>query len=198
MASPIDQLVHHLSQLPGIGEKTAVRLAFYILRQKPNYAQGMAQSLTQLHQEVRFCESCQNLTQVSPCALCQDLKRETHLIMAVETPQDLMAIERSKTYRGKYHVLHGAISPLEGVGPEDLKVKELVTRLGQEEIHEVILGTNPNVEGEATSLYLTKLLKPLGVKLTRLASGMPVGAGIEYLDPMTLQKALEGRIAVGA
>lgn len=197
MASPIDQVVHYLSQLPGIGEKTAIRLAFFVLRQKPEYAQGLAQALEQLHQEVRFCQSCQNLTQSTPCKLCQDPRRETHLLMVVETPQDLMAIERSQTYRGKYHVLHGAISPLEGVGPEDLKMKELVGRLSQEEISEIILGTNPNVEGEATSLYLTKLLQPLGVKITRLASGMPVGGGIEYLDALTLQRALEGRIPVG-
>lgn len=193
MATPIDKLVHSLSRLPGIGEKTATRLAFFILKQKDTYAKELAQALLELHQRVQFCEKCQNLTQENPCQICTDSKRDPHTLLVVETPQDMMAIEKSHTFRGRYHILHGVISPLEGMGPDDLKISELISRLEQDGIQEVILGTNPNVEGEATSLYLLKLLKPLGIKVTRLASGMPVGSGIEYLDPLTLQKALEGR-----
>ena len=193
MATPIDKLVHSLSQLPGIGEKTATRLAFFILKQKGSYAKELAQALLELQEKVQFCAKCQTLTQENPCQICTDLKRDQQTLLVVETPQDMMAIEKSHTFRGCYHILHGAISPLEGVGPEDLKISELLSRLEPDGIEEVILGSNSNVEGEATSLYLSKLLKPLGVKVTRLASGMPVGSGIEYLDPLTLQKALEGR-----
>jgi recombination protein RecR len=192
-ASPIEKLVHALSQLPGIGEKTATRLAFFILKRPSDYAQDLAQALLDLHAQVGFCEFCQTLTQVNPCELCTDPKRDVHTLLVVESPQDLMAIEQSNSFHGRYHVLHGVISPLEGVGPEDLKVKELMARMAPEEIQEVILGMNPNVEGEATALYLSKLLNPLGIRVTRLASGMPVGSGIEYLDSMTLQRALEGR-----
>ncbi|MDX1386791.1 MAG: recombination mediator RecR, partial [bacterium] len=170
-ASPIEKLVHALSQLPGIGEKTATRLAFFILKRQSDYAQDLAQALLDLHAQVGFCELCQTLTQVNPCELCTNTKRDVHTLLVVETPQDLMAIEQSNTFRGRYHVLHGVISPLEGVGPEDLKVQELVARIAPEEIQEVILGMNPNVEGEATALYLSKLLNPLGIKVTRLASG---------------------------
>ncbi len=193
MASPIDRLVHYLSQLPGIGEKTASRLTFFILRQKPSFAQDLGAALTELHGKVQFCRRCQNLTEQNPCPHCSDPKREAKTILVVETPQDLLAIERSQSYRGRYHVLHGAISPLEGVSPQDLKIQELLARLVPEETDEVILATNPNVEGEATALYLSKLLVPLGLRVSRIASGVPVGSGIEYLDPLTLKKALQGR-----
>jgi recombination protein RecR len=193
MTSPIDKLVHSLSRLPGIGEKTATRLAFFILQQKEEYARELAQALEDLHQKVGFCSQCQNLTQEDPCRICADPARDGSLLLVVETPQDLIAVEKSHSYRGKYHVLHGVISPLDGVTPEDLKIAELLERVKAGGIREVILGTNPDVEGEATALYLAKLLGPLGLKITRLASGMPVGSGIEYLDPLTLQKALEGR-----
>lgn len=192
-ASPIEKLVHALSQLPGIGEKTATRLAFFILKRPSDYAEDLARALLDLHAQVGFCEFCQTLTQVNPCELCTDPKRDVHTLLVVESPQDLMAIEQSNSFHGRYHVLHGVISPLEGVGPEDLKVKELMARIAPEKVQEVILGMNPNVEGEATALYLSKLLNPLGIQVTRLASGMPVGSGIEYLDSMTLQRALEGR-----
>lgn len=193
MSSPIDRLVHYLSQLPGIGEKTATRLGFFILKQKPGYARELASALSELHELVQFCEVCQNLTAASPCKICADTKREATVVLVVETPQDMLALEKSNTYRGGYHILHGCLSPLEGVGPEDLKIHELIQRIEREGTGEIILGTNPNVEGEATALYLSKLLKPLVVRVTRLATGMPVGSGIEYLDPLTLQKALDGR-----
>jgi recombination protein RecR len=193
MTTPIDRLVHSLSRLPGIGEKTATRLAFFILKQNSDYAKELAAALAELHATARFCGRCQNLTQRDPCKICDDSRRDAGVVLVVETPQDMMAVERSHFFRGSYHILHGAISPLEGVSPQDLKITELLARIEPEGVREVILGTNPNVEGEATSLYLSKLLVPLGVKVTRLASGMPVGSGIEYLDPLTLQKALEGR-----
>jgi recombination protein RecR len=193
LASPIDKLIHALSRLPGIGEKTATRLAFFILQQNPDYAQELAQALGELHQKVGFCSQCQNITQEDPCSICANPARDNSLLLVVESPQDLLAVEKSQSYRGKYHVLHGVISPLDGVTPEDLKITELLERVKGGGIREVILGTNPDVEGEATALYLAKLLRPLGLKVTRLASGMPVGSGIEYLDPLTLQKALEGR-----
>jgi len=193
LASPIDRLVHYLSQLPGIGEKTATRLTFFILRQKPGYAKELSAALADLHDKVSLCKRCQNLTEQNPCRLCADPKRDAKTVLVVETPQDLLAIERSQSYRGQYHILHGAISPLEGVGPDDLKIAELLARLSGEGLAEVILATNPNVEGEATALYLMKILAPLGVKVTRIASGVPVGGGIEYLDPLTLKRAIEGR-----
>ena len=169
MATPIERLVHALSQLPGVGEKTATRLAFFILKQKPNYARELAAALGDLHEKIRLCEFCQNLTQETPCRLCQDPKRVSELLLVVETPQDMLAIERTQTFRGAYHILHGAISPLEGVSPEDLKISELLRRIQNQSVQEVILGTNPNVEGEATSLY------PFQFAQTPRASRHPFG-----------------------
>ncbi|MCB1214624.1 MAG: recombination protein RecR [Deltaproteobacteria bacterium] len=193
MASPLDQVIHCLSQLPGIGEKTASRLAFYILKKDPGFAKTFSHALSSLHGSLKFCELCQDLSATSPCELCRNPRRDRRLLLVVQSPQDMRAIEKSGSYFGLYHILHGVLSPLEGVGPEDLKLNELLKRLEQSEIQEIILGTNPNVEGEATALYLSKLLTPLSFKVSRLASGMPVGSGIEYLDPLTLRKALEDR-----
>lgn len=193
MSSPIEKLVHYLSQLPGIGEKSATRLTFFILRQRPEFASEMAAALAALHPTVQLCQRCQNLTQENPCRLCSDPKRDARTVLVVETPQDLMALERSQGYRGAYHILHGSLSPLDGVGPDDLKIQELLARLAPEGIEEVILATSSNVEGEATALYLCKLLLPLSLRVTRIASGVPVGSGIEYVDPLTLKRALEGR-----
>ncbi len=192
-AHPIDRLVHELAKLPGIGEKTATRLAFFVLRQPSEYAQDLARALIDVKEKVRLCSSCLNLTEHDPCALCRDVARDDGIICVVEDPTDMMAVEKAHAFKGRYHILHGALSPLAGVGPDDLKIAELLSRLEDNSIREVILATNPNVEGEATALYLTKLIKPTGLKLTRLASGIPVGGDLEYIDASTLTRAFEER-----
>jgi len=192
-ANPFERLVHALGRLPGIGERSALRLAFFILKNKPEFADDFARALQELHAKMRFCSVCQNMTEVDPCPLCQDPKRDSKMVLVIETPQDLLAIERLHEFKGLYHVLHGALSPINGVTPEDLKIKELLFRVQQQALEEVILATNANVEGEATGLYLYKILKPFDLRITRLPSGVPVGAGIEYLDPLTLQRALQTR-----
>lgn len=191
--NPLDRLVHELAKLPGIGERTATRLAFYILRQSKEYALGLAQALVDVKEKVRLCSECMNLTESDPCATCCDPRRDSDVICVVEDPSDVMAVERSHAFRGRYHILHGAISPLDGVGPDDIKVAELIRRLEHGGISEVIVATNANVEGEATALYLTKLIKPIKVRLTRLASGIPVGGDLEYIDASTLSRAFEER-----
>ena len=193
MFSPLDRLIQELSKLPGIGEKTATRLAFYILKAPKSYAEGLSQSIQGVIQQIQFCNFCQNFTELNPCRLCSDQTRDSKTLLVIEGPQEMRAIEQGKTYKGLYHILHGALSPLDRVGPEDLKIKELLSRLYEKSIEEVILATNPNVEGEATSLYLAKLIKPLHLKVTRIATGIPIGSDLEYIDSMTLQKAIEGR-----
>jgi len=193
MSSPLDHLIQELSKLPGIGEKTATRLAFYILRSPKAYAETLSQTLKEVVNEIRFCSVCQNFTQTDPCRICADPARDRRVILVVEGPQEMRSIEQGKNYRGLYHILHGALSPLDRIGPEDLKIKELLDRIGSNSVTEVILATNTNVEGEATALYLIKLIKPLGVRVTRIASGIPVGGDLEYIDSLTLQKAIEGR-----
>jgi len=192
-AKPIDHLIEALSKFPGIGKKTASRLAFHILRSSLTDAQRLAQAILDVKEKIHLCSLCFNLTDEDPCWVCQDDHRNKEVLCVVEGPNDLIAIENTVEFKGRYHVLHGTLSPLDGIGPEEIKVKELMARLKREGIAEVILATNPTVEGGATALYLTELIKPLGVKVTRIAYGIPMGGEIEYVDAMTLSKALEGR-----
>jgi recombination protein RecR len=189
---PIARLTALLAKLPGVGEKTAQRLAFHVLKSPPEYASDLAEALIALRQDVRLCSNCCNLTAQDPCAICRDAHRDPRLICVVETVPDLLAIERTREFRGLYHVLHGALSPLDGVGPDQLKLKELLGRLDRG-IEEVIVATDPTVEGEATALYITRLVKPLGVRVTRIAQGVPMGGDLEYADQVTLIRALQGR-----
>lgn len=191
--TPIDRLVHELAKLPGIGEKTATRLAFFVLRQPREYSTSLSRAIIDVKEKVRLCSQCLNLTEHDPCSLCRDTTRDDTSICVVEDPTDMMAIEKTHVFRGRYHILHGALSPLSNVGPDDIKIAELLKRLENGATEEVILATNPNVEGEATALYLTKLIKPTGIKMTRLASGIPVGGDLEYIDASTLTRAFEER-----
>jgi recombination protein RecR len=193
VADPIARLVKELAKLPGIGEKTAQRLAFHILEQGSEYADALAAAMSRMVREVRCCSVCQTLTDRDPCALCADPKRDSRIICVVEGVPDLVAVERTHEFRGRYHVLHGALSPLDGIGPSDLRIRELLVRLEREPAEEVVVATNPNVEGEATALYLSKLLKPLGIKMTRIAQGVPMGGDLEFADQVTLARALAGR-----
>lgn len=185
------RMVSELKKLPGIGERTALRLSFHIL-QSPGMAKALAESLDALHERVRFCSICFGITEDDPCCLCSGVRDDT-VLCVVEEPQDLLAVERSGAFRGRYHVLHGVLSPLTGVMPEDLKIAELLRRLHDSPIREVLLATNFSVEGETTALYLAGLIKPLGIRVTRLAHGMPIGGDLEYVDAATVQKAFEGR-----
>jgi len=192
-AKPIDHLIEALTKLPGIGRKTASRLAFHLLRGSSSEAQELARAILEVKEKIHLCSICFNLTDDEPCQVCRDERRNKEILCVVEGPNDLSAFENTGEYQGRYHVLHGTIAPLEGVGPEDIRIKELLERLRGGGVTEVILATNPTVEGGATALYLTDLIKPLGVKVTRIAYGIPVGGEIEYADGMTLLKALEGR-----
>lgn len=191
--TPIDRLIHELAKLPGIGERTATRLAFFILREPSEYAHALSGALLDTKERMRLCSECQNLTESDLCATCGDNRREKEIICVVEDPSDMLAVERTHSYRGRYHILHGALSPLDGIGPDDIKIAELLKRVEKGSVREVIVATNANVEGEATALYLSKLIKPTGIKLTRLASGIPVGGDIEYIDASTLSRAFEDR-----
>ena len=193
VASPIARLIQQLAKLPGVGEKTAARLAFHILRAAPEDAAALAAAIGEVRQKIRFCSTCCDLTESDPCAICRDARRDGTLVCVVAQPQDLMAIERAGGYRGRYHVLHGLLSPLDGVGPDDLRVAELVRRCGDGSVQEAILATSPSVEGEATAVYLAKLLRPLGVRTTRIATGVPIGGELEYADQATLARAIDGR-----
>jgi recombination protein RecR len=195
-AKPITRVVDELSRLPGIGPKTAQRLAYHLLRAPSEQAEALAESIMELKQRVVLCSECFNIAETSPCNICRNLERDASRICVVEEPLDVVAIERTGQYHGKYHVLHGALSPIEGIGPEELKVRELLQRLGGETVEEVILATNPNLEGDATAMYLTRLIGPLGVTVTRLARGLPVGGDLEYADEVTLGNALAGRSRV--
>ena len=189
VADPIARLVKEFARLPGIGEKTAQRLAFHVLKAGPGYAGELAAAIAGVVRDVRLCAQCQTLTDVDPCPICADPERDARLLCVVEGVPDLIAIERTHEYRGRYHVLHGALSPLDGIGPGELKIRELLVRLEGAPVDEVVVATNPDVEGEATALYLQKLLKPLGVRVTRIAQGVPMGGDLEYADQVTLARA---------
>lgn len=190
---PLTRLVEQFERLPGIGRKSAQRLAFYVLGLPKEQAEGFANSILDAHRLIKKCSVCQNLTDSEVCQVCTDQKRDRTIICVVEDARDVVAFERTKEYHGLYHVLHGLISPMEGLGPERLYIKELLSRLGSGEVKEVVMATNPTVEGEATAMYIARLLKPLGVKVSRLAYGIPVGGDLEYADEVTLYRALEGR-----
>ena len=189
----ISRLVNQLSKLPGIGRKTAQRLAYHIISQPEEQVRELAVAIFNGKKQVHFCPVCGNFTDVDPCGICSDSNRRRDVICVVKDPRDVNAMERMRDYNGLYHVLHGVISPMDGVGPDDIRIKELVSRLATEEVTEVILATNPDIEGEATATYIARLLKPLGVRVTRIAHGVPVGSDLEYADEVTLSKALEGR-----
>ena len=192
--APLDKLVEQFEKMPGIGYKTAQRLAYYVLNLSKTEADTFSKAITDAHEKIHYCRVCCNLTDRELCPVCQSEKRDRTTICVVETPRDAMAMENTNEYKGLYHVLHGAISPLNNVGPDDLTVKELIARFsGDNEISEIIIATNPTVEGDATAMYLSRLLKPMGVKITRLAYGIPVGGDLEYADQVTLARALEGR-----
>ncbi|MBI4639655.1 MAG: recombination protein RecR [Candidatus Tectomicrobia bacterium] len=186
-------LIDELTRLPGIGEKTAQRLAFFLLKWSQKEAMNLAQAIINVKERVRFCSICSSITEEDPCEICADQGRHRDTICVVEEPSDVFAIEKTGEYKGLYHVLMGSLSPLDGIGPEDLKIGELLTRLKEGGVHEVIVATNPNLEGEATAIYLSKLIKPMGVKVTRIAHGLPVGGNLEYADEVTLMKSMEGR-----
>ena len=192
-ALPISNLIDQLSKLPGIGKKTAQRLAFFILEMETLEAEKISEAILEAKDKIQLCSICQNLTDIDPCAICQDSNRDKSVICVVEGAKDIIAMEKSREYKGQYHVLHGVISPMDRIGPDEIKVKELLNRLEDDRVEEVILATNPTVEGEATSLYISRLVKPLGVKVTRIAHGIPVGGDLEYFDEVTLSKAMENR-----
>ncbi|KPU45787.1 recombination protein RecR [Oxobacter pfennigii] len=190
---PVARLVEEFSKLPGIGSKTAQRLAFFVLNMPEDGVKNLAHAIVEAKLKIKYCTICGNLTDVDPCFICRNTSRDESLICVVEEPRDVIAMEKTREFKGVYHVLHGAISPMEGIGPEDIRIKELIQRIGKGNVKEVIVATNPNVEGEATAMYLSKLIKPFGVKVTRIAHGIPVGGDLEYADEVTLTKALEGR-----
>lgn len=192
-AEPVARLIDELGKLPGIGPKTAQRLAFHLLNNDIGEARDLARAIIEAKEKIRYCSVCSNLTDIDPCQTCRDDTRNRSVICVVEEPRDVVAIERTREYRGLYHVLQGAISPMEGIGPDKLKIKELLARLQDNQVKEIIAATNPNIEGEATAMYLARLIKPLGIKVTRIAHGLPVGGDLEYADEVTLSKAFEGR-----
>jgi recombination protein RecR len=192
-AGPVQDLINELGRLPGVGPKSAQRIAFHLLKVPKEDALRLARAVTEVKERVAMCARCFNVSEGTECGICADPQRETGVLCVVEEPRDIVAVEKTHEFRGRYHVLQGAISPIEGIGPDQLKVRELLARMDPERISEVILCTNPNIEGEATAMYLARLLSPLGVRVTRIASGLPVGGDLEYADELTLGRALEGR-----
>ena len=195
---PVQALIDELGRLPGVGPKSAQRIAFHLLRVDVADARRLAAAIVDAKERVTWCRQCFNISEGELCAYCRDDRRDSRILCVVEEPRDIVAIERTGEFKGRYHVLQGAISPIEGIGPEQLRIKELLARIGDDGVEEVILATNPNIEGEATAMYLARLLKPLGVRVTRIASGLPVGGDLEYADEVTLGRAFEGRRDVDA
>lgn len=192
-ADPIQRLTFQLSRLPGIGEKTAARLAYHVLKAPEAYVRELAQALVDVKTKIHPCSICCNFTDQDPCSICRDTRREDATLCVIEQPSDVRAIERSREYRGRYHILHGSLSPLDGVGPDQLRIQEMLRRLSDGRVEEVIMATDPDVEGEATALYLARLIRPLGIKVTRIAHGIPVGSELEYVDHVTIQRAFDNR-----
>jgi len=192
-ALPIAKLIEEFAKLPGIGKRTAERLAFHVLKQTKEQVMSFSNALIDAKEKITFCPICQSLTDKTPCGICCDVKRDHGLICVVENPKDILAMEKTKEFSGVYHVLHGVISPMDGIGPNDIKIKELLMRIEEDGVREIIMATNPTIEGEATAMYISKLFKPLGVKVTRIAHGLPVGGELEYADEITITRALEGR-----
>jgi len=192
-SAPITKLIEALSKLPGVGSKTAQRLTFHLLNMPEKEVEDLAKAIVYAKRSVKYCTVCCNITDSEKCEICSNPNRDHSIICVIEDPKDVAALERTREFKGLYHVLHGAISPMEGVGPDDIKIRELLSRLKDEEIKEIIIATNPNIEGEATAMYISRLIKPLDIKVTRIAHGVPVGGDIEYADEVTLMKALEGR-----
>jgi recombination protein RecR len=192
-AAPVAKLIEELSKLPGVGQKTAQRLAFHILDAPSQQAENLARSIVFARRNIKHCSVCCNMTDTDPCRICGSERRDKSVICVMESPRDVVAMEKTREYKGLYHVLHGAISPMEDIGPEDIRIKELLLRLQDDTVKEVILATNPTIEGEATAMYISRLIKPLGIKTTRIAHGIPVGGDLEYADEVTLVKAMEGR-----
>jgi recombination protein RecR len=190
---PLDALIEQFKKLPGIGAKSAQRLAFHVLKAPREDAERLSEAIREVKERVTYCSTCHNITDVDPCAFCSDASRDRRLVCVVEEPQNVHAIEKTRGFRGMYHVLMGVLSPLQGVGPDDLKIQDLLVRIGGETVDEVILATSPTVEGEATAIYLARLLKPLGVRVTRIAMGIPVGSDLEYADELTMGRAMDGR-----
>jgi recombination protein RecR len=192
-SGPISRLIEEFSKLPGVGRKTAQRLAFHVINMNTNDVEALSKAIVDAKREIKYCSNCYNITDKDPCSLCSNKSRDEDTICVVEDPRDVASMERVKEFKGQYHVLHGVISPMDGVGPDMIKVRELIQRLGNQEVKEIIIATNPTIEGEATAMYISRLIKPMGVKVTRIAHGLPVGGDIEYADEVTIAKALENR-----
>lgn len=190
---PITRLIEEFSKLPGIGRKSAQRLAFHVINMNTNDVEALSKAIVDAKREIKYCSICCNITDTDPCSMCSNKNRDSSVICVVEDPRDVAAMERTREFKGKYHVLNGVISPMDGIGPDMIKIKELIIRLGSEDVKELIMATNPTIEGEATAMYIARLVKPMGIKVTRIAHGLPVGGDLEYADEVTISKALEGR-----
>ena len=190
---PISRLIEEFSKLPGVGRKTAQRLAFHVINMNTNDVESLSKAIIDAKREIKYCSICCNITDTDPCSMCSNKNRDSSVICVVEDPRDVAAMERTREFKGKYHVLNGVISPMDGIGPDMIKIKELIVRLGNEDVKELIMATNPTIEGEATAMYIARLVKPMGIKVTRIAHGLPVGGDREYADEVTITKALEGR-----